>query len=71
MDKRAELQTLKKESVHSVKEEIMMKRQYPRYPIPAVSGVIVNNKTQILAVQRGTNPGKGQWSLPGGAVHLG
>jgi len=48
-----------------------MKRQYPRYPIPAVSGVIVNNKTQILAVQRGTNPGKGQWSLPGGAVHLG
>ncbi|NOY77368.1 MAG: NUDIX hydrolase [Calditrichaeota bacterium] len=48
-----------------------MRRNYPEYPIPAVSGVVLNDQKEVLAVQRGTNPGKGQWSLPGGAVHLG
>ncbi len=57
--------------VDPVKEKIRMKRKYPRYPIPAVSGVVLNNKNEVLAIRRGTNPGKGQWSLPGGAVHLG
>jgi len=48
-----------------------MRRKFPESPIPAVSGVVLNDKKEVLAVQRGSNPGKGQWSLPGGAVHLG
>ncbi|HDI52043.1 NUDIX hydrolase [candidate division KSB1 bacterium] len=48
-----------------------MQRQYPNYPIPAVSGLIINPQGEVLLVQRAHEPGKGQWSLPGGMVNLG
>jgi len=47
-----------------------MKREYPEAPIVGVGGVIFKDSS-VLLVKRGQEPGKGQWSLPGGAVELG
>ena len=47
-----------------------MKREYPDRPIIAVAGVIFHDRDVLLAL-RDQAPGKGQWSLPGGAVELG
>jgi ADP-ribose pyrophosphatase YjhB (NUDIX family) len=46
-----------------------MKREYPEGPIVAVSAVIFLEGSVLLA-RRNQEPGKGQWSLPGGAVEL-
>lgn len=45
-------------------------RQYPERPIAAVGAVILDGD-RVLLVQRGQEPLKGEWSLPGGAVELG
>jgi len=47
-----------------------MKREYPKRPIAGVSAVIFLDK-EVLLVRRNQDPGKGRWSLPGGAVELG
>ena len=47
-----------------------MKREYPESPIVGVGGIIFA-KTSVLLVKRNKEPGKGLWSLPGGAVELG
>jgi ADP-ribose pyrophosphatase YjhB (NUDIX family) len=47
-----------------------MKREYPERPIIGVGGVIFDGATVLLA-RRNQDPGKGEWSLPGGAVELG
>ena len=47
-----------------------MKREYPHRPIMGVGGVIFDGATVLLA-RRNQDPGKGEWSLPGGAVELG
>jgi 8-oxo-dGTP diphosphatase len=47
-----------------------MKREYPHRPIIGVGGVIFDGPTVLLA-RRDQEPGKGEWSLPGGAVELG
>ena len=47
-----------------------MKREYPESPIVGVGGIIFSN-TSVLLVKRDKEPGKGLWSLPGGAVELG
>ncbi|UCF55791.1 MAG: NUDIX hydrolase [Deltaproteobacteria bacterium] len=47
-----------------------MKREYPEHPIIAVGGIIFHGQS-VLLVKRNREPGKGQWSLPGGAVELG
>ncbi len=48
-----------------------VKRKFPEAPIVAVSALILNEEKKFLAVKRNKAPGKGQWSLPGGAVKLG
>lgn len=48
----------------------MIRREYPEYPIVGVGGVIFRDQS-VLLVKRGQEPGKGQWSLPGGVVELG
>ena len=45
-------------------------RKYPDRPIVAVGAVILDGD-HVLLVQRGHEPLKGEWSLPGGAVELG
>jgi ADP-ribose pyrophosphatase YjhB (NUDIX family) len=47
-----------------------MKREYPEGPVVAVAAVIFLEEAVLLA-RRNKEPGKGQWSLPGGAVELG
>jgi len=47
-----------------------LKREYPESPIVGVGGVIFDGASVLIA-QRGQEPGKGTWSLPGGAVELG
>jgi 8-oxo-dGTP diphosphatase len=45
-------------------------RQYPPRPVLGVGALIVQDG-RILLVQRGHEPLKGYWSLPGGAVETG
>jgi len=47
-----------------------LKREYPESPIVGVGAVIFDGPSVLLA-KRGQEPGKGTWSLPGGAVELG
>jgi mutator protein MutT len=45
-------------------------RSYPDRPIVAVGAVILDGD-RVLLVQRGQEPLKGDWSLPGGVVEIG
>jgi 8-oxo-dGTP diphosphatase len=47
-----------------------VRRRYPARPIVGV-GVVVWHRDRLLLVQRNKPPRRGQWSLPGGAQHLG
>lgn len=47
-----------------------MGRRYPERPVVGV-GAVVLAQGQALLIQRGNPPGRGLWSLPGGAVELG
>lgn len=47
-----------------------MKREYPDGPIPTVGGIVFNGERVLLA-QRGQEPNKGRWTIPGGAIELG
>ncbi len=47
-------------------------RLFPQYPLPAVSALILNkSKSRVVLVRRGASPGRGLWSLPGGAIEVG
>ena len=45
-------------------------RRYPKHPLVGV-GAILLNRDRILMAQRGKEPLKGLWSLPGGALETG
>jgi 8-oxo-dGTP diphosphatase len=45
-------------------------REFPKAPIVAVGAVVVD-AGRVLLVQRGQEPSKGKWSLPGGMLELG
>jgi len=47
-----------------------MKREYPDAPLVGVGAVIVDGGS-VLLVQRGREPLKGRWTLPGGVLELG
>jgi len=47
-----------------------LRREYPTQPIVGVGAVIVQDGKLVL-VKRAVEPGKGRWSIPGGAVELG
>lgn len=47
-----------------------MRREYPEAPIVGVGAIIIHDN-QVLLIQRGQEPLKGEWSLPGGALELG
>jgi len=51
-------------------EENRVKRKYPEHPIVGVGGIIFKEDT-VLLVKRDQEPGKGEWSLPGGMVEVG
>jgi mutator protein MutT len=47
-----------------------VRRKYQDHPILAV-GAVVMRDGKVLLVKRSREPGKGLWTLPGGAVHPG
>lgn len=47
-----------------------MQREYPPSPIVTV-GLVVLKDDRALIIQRGHEPNKGRWSVPGGAVEVG
>ena len=49
---------------------VKLPREYPDRPIVGVGAVVVREGA-VLLVKRASEPLKGQWSLPGGAVELG
>ncbi len=48
----------------------MINRRYPTQPVVGV-GAIVLQDGKILLEQRGNEPSKGQWTIPGGVVEVG
>jgi 8-oxo-dGTP diphosphatase len=47
-----------------------MKRDYPDRPLVGVGAVIVRDG-RVVIVERSSEPLKGQWSIPGGALEIG
>src|SRR5258707_10576137 len=45
-------------------------REFPERPIVGVGGVVIEDE-RVLLIRRGTEPLKGQWSIPGGTLELG
>lgn len=45
-------------------------REYPKRPIVGVGAVVIT-EGKVLLAQRGSAPGYGTWSIPGGKVELG
>ena len=45
-------------------------RRYPKRPILGVGAIIIESG-RVLLVERGREPMKGYWSLPGGALEVG
>ena len=39
--------------------------------IACVGGIVLDDDGRLLMIQRGTEPDRGRWSLPGGRVELG
>lgn len=48
----------------------MIIREYPKSPVVAIGGVILDG-SKVVLVRRGQEPLLGQWSIPGGAVEVG
>ena len=45
-------------------------REYPDFPFVGV-GAIIAQDNRVILVQRGRQPSKGDWSIPGGLVNVG
>jgi 8-oxo-dGTP diphosphatase len=45
-------------------------REFPSRPVVGVGAVVVDG-SRVLLVRRATEPLKGEWSVPGGAVEIG
>jgi len=48
----------------------LVKRLYPKQPVVGV-GVVIIHDGKILLEKRKNEPGRGQWSIPGGLIELG
>lgn len=53
-----------------VKCEAHVAREYPEHPMVGVAAVVLRGE-DVLLVQRGREPAKGTWGLPGGLLDLG
>ena len=48
----------------------MLQREYPLSPLVGVGAVIVQ-EGRVLLIQRGHEPMKGRWTIPGGLIEIG
>lgn len=46
-------------------------RRYPQRPMVGVGAVLLDDQKRVLFIQRGSEPGRGKWSFPGGLVKVG
>lgn len=53
-----------------LQEASTVKRLYPEQPLVGIGAVLIS-EGKILLEKRGNEPGRGQWSIPGGLVELG
>ncbi len=49
---------------------MLQNREYPDRPVVGVGGVVIRDGRALL-IRRGSEPLKGQWSIPGGLLELG
>lgn len=47
-----------------------MKREYPEHPMVGIGAVVIRDNHALL-IRRGSEPLKGEWSIPGGMLELG
>jgi len=47
-----------------------MKREFPKQPLVGVGGVLIDRR-RVLLIRRGSEPLKGEWSIPGGLLEVG
>ena len=47
-----------------------MAREYPDRPVVGIGGVVIENGRALL-IRRGSEPLRGQWSIPGGTLEIG
>jgi 8-oxo-dGTP diphosphatase len=47
-----------------------MAREYPDRPVVGIGGVVIEDGRALL-IRRGSEPLRGQWSIPGGMLELG
>jgi len=47
-----------------------MAREYPDQPVVGIGGVVIEEGRALL-IRRGTEPLRGQWSIPGGTLEIG
>jgi 8-oxo-dGTP diphosphatase len=47
-----------------------MAREYPQKPVVGIGGVVIEEGRALL-IRRGSEPLRGQWSIPGGTLELG
>jgi 8-oxo-dGTP diphosphatase len=47
-----------------------LSREYPDRPVVGVGGVVIDGGRALL-IRRGSEPLKGEWSIPGGTLELG
>ena len=52
------------------KGTVAVGRRYPERPIAAIGAVVVKG-SEVLLVMRAQEPGRGEWSIPDGAIWLG
>jgi 8-oxo-dGTP diphosphatase len=48
----------------------MSKREYPDSPVVGVGAVVIKDG-KVLLVERGVDPNKGLWAIPGGSLKVG
>ncbi len=51
-------------------ESNMMKREYPEHPMVGIGAVVIRDNKALL-IRRGSEPLKGEWSIPGGMLEIG
>jgi ADP-ribose pyrophosphatase YjhB (NUDIX family) len=49
---------------------VTLSREYPERPVVGVGGVVIENSRALL-IRRGSEPLRGEWSIPGGTLELG
>ncbi len=48
-----------------------IQREFPPVPLVGVGAVVLDAEGRALLIRRGTEPRRGEWSIPGGLIELG